>query len=458
MIDNVLTNPTAEMAVLGAAIRDADAARKISLLDSEIFADMAAVAVHKAIKGLVNDGKNVDMVNLLPELEKNPNRPQRADASFLVECAKTLPAVGLYEQYVQMLIDCQARRNLSRFAETLKSKCLDPVAESTEIRQWALREIKDIRIEAESKLEMLGDALIKTYQQVEADHTPEEDGTDGRIYSGIKTLDERLGGLKGGLYVAIGARPGVGKSILALTYCMNAAKAGKRVLLVSLEMDTVQITQRVMASESDVSLKAITGGEDLSDDNWMSLASMMTELNDTPLWYSTTADTIDKVRAAAYQLYENGGIDLIAIDYLQLMEAPYSKRQNRQEQISEISRGLRRLAQELNIPILVLTQLNRESVREKMNGGKREPTMADARESGSIEQDANVFALIHEPTVEEMPTENGKKLYVRAKEKGFKFVRIIIDKNRQGKQCRVDVAFDGAHMKYIDLGGRTDEH
>lgn len=456
MIENVFSNQRAEMAVIGAAIQDGDAAKKIALLDNGLFVGIETAAIHRAIKRLVADGKNVDIVNLFPELDKEDNKPINIDTAFVVECINVIPGVSLYTEYVKILIECNGRRKLNLFAEEMRKRCSDPVAEVNEVRQWALRELKEIRIEVKSNLQTLAEALVSTYCQIEADHATDEEGNDGRIYSGIKTLDERLGGLKGGLYMAIGARPGVGKSILALTYCINAAINGKRVLMVSLEMDTVQITQRVMAAYSNVSLKAITGGEQLTQQDWDDLGMAMSNLGSVEMWYSTEADTIDKVRAAAYQLYEDGGIDLIAIDYLQLMEATYSKRQNRQEQISEVSRGLRKLAQELNIPILVLTQLNRESTHDRINGIKREPTMADARESGAIEQDANIFMLLHEPVIEEMKSEHAKMVFERAKQKGIKIIRLIVDKNRQGKQCRMDVAFDGAHMRYLDLNGQTE--
>ena len=135
------------------------------------------------------------------------------------------------------------------------------------------------------------------------------------------------------------------------------------------------------------------------------------------------------------------------------MEATYAKRQSRQEQISEISRGLRLLAQELQIPILVLTQLNRASVNERYEGKKvkREPTMSEARESGAIEQDANVFILLHNPDRDEMQSEFEISTWENLHDKGMTMMRIIIDKNRQGKRGRLTVAFDGDRMRFLPI-------
>ena len=152
-------------------------------------------------------------------------------------------------------------------------------------------------------------------------------------------------------------------------------------------------------------------------------------------------------------MYENGGLDMIAVDYLQLMEATYAKRQSRQEQISEISRGLKQLAAELKIPILVLTQLNRSSVNERVDGKKvkREPTMSEARESGSIEQDANIFILMHNPGKDEMRDDDEREIWENLDKQGYTMMRLIVDKNRQGKRGRLTVAFDGDHMRFLPI-------
>ena len=342
------------------------------------------------------------------------------------------------------------RRNLYRIGKELMDRAGSP-DEPEAVGEWATRTMKEIRIGSTEQLIPISEACVSTYAQLEADQQhPNEPSR--KILSGISTLDNKLGGLRGGEYIAIGARPSVGKSILALTFCVNAAKQGKKVLLVSLEMNEVQITERILADQSDVPQNTITSGN-LETDAWVGLARAIGPISGLPLWYSLEATTVEKVRRAAYQLYENDGLDMIAIDYLQLMEATYARKQSRQEQISEISRGLRKLAAELKIPILVLTQLNRSSVNERVDGKKvkREPTMSEARESGAIEQDANVFILLHNPDRDEMRDEAERETWDNLEQQGMTMMRLIIDKNRQGKRGRLTVAFDGDHMRFLPI-------
>ena len=447
-MDNVFVNKQAEMAVLGAALRDPDSADKVAKISAEDFYEPANRAIYSAIRVLCDRNDHVDLVTVNAELEKAG--AEFGGFSYLVDCAQACVAPTAGMQYVSILQECAMRRRLYEAGKELCKRAGEGDSEPDETRDWASRTLKDIRLGDAEKLIPLEQALLTTFCQIEDDYKSRDTGS--RILSGIATLDNKLGGLRGGEYVAIGARPSVGKSILALTFCVNAARQGKRVLLVSLEMNEVQITERLMAEDSGVALNRITSGN-VEDEEWLKLSESLTMSAKLKLWYSLEATTVEKVRKAAYQLYENGGLDMIAVDYLQLMDATYSKRQSRQEQISEISRGLRKLAAELKIPILVLTQLNRASVNERVDGKKtrREPTMSEARESGAIEQDANIFILLHDPDRDEMRTDSERETWDKIEQKGMTMMRLIIDKNRQGKRGRVTVAFDGDHMKFYPV-------
>jgi replicative DNA helicase len=151
------------------------------------------------------------------------------------------------------------------------------------------------------------------------------------------------------------------------------------------------------------------------------------------------------VRKAAFQLYENGGLDLICVDYIQLLDTS-KKRNSRQEEVSDISRQLKGLAQDLQIPVIALSQLNRANAREK-----RAPTMNDARESGAIEQDANIFLLLHDPDTDELKNEDLRRLSKTLGDRGMKLIYVNVDKNRQGKKGVFYVAFDGDHMRFLPL-------
>lgn len=447
---SVYYNIEAEKALLGIALEDNKYLKLVTETNPDEFYDQRHKVIQAAMKGLAQEGTAVDLVTMDAWLTRNKQYESSGGAVYLIECTEVGFLKSQAQNYLNIIRECAMRRALYKLGKELMEKT-DSADSPEDIRDWASRTVKEIRLGDAAQVISVMDACITTYEQLGEDQQ-KPDQPAKRILSGIATLDNKLGGLRGGEYVAIGARPSVGKSILALTFCVNAAKQGKRVLLVSLEMNEVQITERILADQSGVPLNVITSGN-IEVEGWEKLAQAINPVAQLPLWYSLEATTVEKVRRCAYQLYENGGLDMIAIDYLQLMEATYAKKQSRQEQISEISRGLRKLAAELKIPILVLTQLNRSSVNERVDGKKvkREPTMSEARESGAIEQDANVFILLHNPGKDEMRDENERELWDNLDKQGYTMMRLIIDKNRQGKRGRLTVAFDGDHMRFLPI-------
>lgn len=444
-------NLEAEASTLGAAMQDAKCAKMLADVPSDLYYDQKHQAVHAAICALVQSERPVDLVTMDQEMRNRNTIDLIGGPATLVEMISYVPTTANMQYYLQIVQACAMRRQLRLIAKELAEKISDPMQDPNEVREWAARTVREVKLGNSVQLISMQEACITTYAQLEADQQRPNEPSK-KIMSGIPTLDNKLGGLRGGEYVAIGARPSVGKSILALTFCANAARQGKRVLLVSLEMNEVQITERILADQGDVPLNVITSGN-LDIASWESIGKAVSPIAKLPLWYCLEATTVEKVRRAAYQLYENGGLDMIAIDYLQLMEATYARRQSRQEQISEISRGLRQLAAELKIPILVLTQLNRSSVNERVDGKKvkREPTMSEARESGSIEQDANIFILLHNPEKDEMRDDSEREMWANLDAQGMTMMRLIVDKNRQGKRGRLTVAFDGDHMRFLPI-------
>lgn len=456
-MESMYFNQEAEEEILSLAMKEADCLRHVTELNRAELYFPEHQAIHDAICALAAARTGVDLITVSDWL----NRNQKIDA------AGGLPMVtGIYgkgfipsmlKSYIKIVHECYSRRKQRQAAKEYIEK-LDSGDDTEETREWMVRQMKDVKEIRDNGLISMQDAAIKTFDQLDKDQKREDQPTN-RILSGITTMDNKLGGLRGSEYVAIGARPSVGKSIFALTYCVNAAKQGKRVLLVSLEMDEVSITERVIASQGGGTLNEITSGN-ITDEGWTNIARVMGPIANLPMWYSVTANTVDKIRRCAYELFENGGIDMIAVDYIQLMEAPGNGRMNRQEEISQISRGLRLMAAELKIPILVLTQLNRLSTKGQMIKGKRvrqEPTMSEARESGAIEQDANIFMLLHDPDESEMRNEEEKEVFRNLKDKGLQMMRIIIDKNRQGKRGRVTLAFDGDHMRFLPIVRDTEQ-
>ncbi len=448
---NSYFNLDAEKSLIGSAMNNQQALKQfVNLRQDSFYAEQHRI-LHQCICALEKTNRDVDMVTMNDWLTKNNLINRVGGIGYLIECSQSGFSVNA-RSYIQIIHECAMNRALFNIGKELTRKTQEGT-DPNEVREWAARQIKEVRMGESIHLIDMQEACQTTYRTLEAEQgVAEDEGSEKTIDTGIDVLDQKLGRLRAGQYVAIGARPSVGKSILALSICVHAAKKGKRVLLVSLEMSETEITERILADEGNVYLGTITSGN-IPVDAWMNMAGAIGKIVNIPLFYSRETETVEKVRQAAYQLYENGGIDLIAIDYLQLMEATYAKRQNRQEQIAEVSRGLKKLAGELQVPILVLTQLNRasEKVMEKGKKIKREPTMSEARESGSIEQDANIFILLHDPKESELESEVEISAYEKAKAYGMTLIRIIVDKNRQGKKGRVTVAFDGNHMRFVPI-------
>jgi len=456
-MDSIYFNQEAEEHILSLAMKEKECLLPVTELRREELYYPEHQVLHEAICSLAAEKNGVDLITVCDWLSRNQKMEAAGGQPLVMEIYAKGFLPSMLKNYMKIIHECFSRRQQRQAAREYAEK-LDSGENTEETREWMVRQMKDVKEIRDNGLISMTDAALKTYEQLEKDQNREDQPTN-RILSGISTMDNKLGGLRGSEYVAIGARPSVGKSIFALTYCVNAAKQGKRVLLVSLEMDEVSITERVIASQGGGTLNEITSGN-ISEEGWISIARVISPVAKLPLWYSVTANTVDKIRRCAYELYENGGIDMIAVDYIQLMEVPGNSRMNRQEEISQISRGLRLMAAELKIPILVLTQLNRMSTKGQMIKGKRirqEPTMSEARESGAIEQDANIFMLLHDPDESEMRNEEEKEVFRNLKDKGLQMMRIIIDKNRQGKRGRVTLAFDGDHMRFLPIVRETEQ-
>lgn len=440
---NAYRNTEAEINVLGAAIQDPQALKLVVEMDTEDFSEPNHRLILAAMKELNSAGNPVDLVTLFTELQKGKRLEIVGGAGYLAQIVSQVVTTANVKTYIKIVRECSTRRRLKAIGEALINASGDNMRDVDEIREKAALTIRDVKAGEGVKLIPQEEAVINTYEKI-ADAQKREGVEENRVMTGIKQLDKMTGGLTGSKLVIIGARPSVGKSIFAMTICTNAAKAGKRVLYISLEMEAEEIMERELSAESMVTLTEVTSDE-VSEEAWMKLAESLPVLCQRKIMYCTEADTVEKVRKAAFFMFENGGIDLICVDYIQLMESG-KKRSSRQEEVADISRGLKKLAQELKIPIIALSQLNRSSQKEK-----RAPTMSEARESGAIEQDANIFILLHDPDVGELKDENLRKLSKNLGDRGMKLIYVNVDKNRQGRKGVFYIAFDGDHMRFLAL-------
>jgi replicative DNA helicase len=279
----------------------------------------------------------------------------------------------------------------------------------------------------------LADVLQPTMDELDA--IASRGGTARGVPTGIRDLDELTNGLQSGQMVVIAARPGVGKSTLGLDIARSASvKHHMPAAIFSLEMSKHEITMRLLSAEAKVPLHHMRAGS-LSDEDWSKLARRMGEIADAPLYIDDSPNmTMMEIRAKARRLKQRNDLKLIVIDYLQLMTSG-KKVESRQQEVSEFSRALKLLAKELELPVIAMSQLNRGSEQRQ----DKKPMLSDLRESGSIEQDADMVMMIHREDMYE-------KESPRAGE-----ADIMLVKHRNGPTANVTVAFQGHYSRFVDM-------
>lgn len=436
-------NIEAEQCCLGAALQDQRSVEQLKNMSMEDFTQPEHRVLYSAILENSDKGNPIDLVNMHSILTTENKIELIGGDSYLVTLVSRVPTTVNMGSYIKIVKECTARRRLKAIGEYLISESGHKDMEVEGIREKAAVSVREVKGSDSLRIIDQQEALAMTYELMEKAQKREGKASD-RIMTGIRPLDRMTGGLSGSKLMIIGARPSVGKSIFAMSICMNAAAAGKRVLYVSLEMEAEELMEREFAAESLVPLTEITSDE-ISDQSWIKLADSLMSLSEKKIFYCTEIHFVEEVRKAAFSLYENGGLDLICVDYIQLLKTT-QKRNSRQEEVADISRSLKWLAQELKIPVIALSQLNRSSAKEK-----RPPTMAEARESGAIEQDANLFLLLHDPDIDELKNDELRRLSKNLSDHGMKLIYVNVDKNRQGKKGVFYIAFDGDHMRFLPL-------
>jgi replicative DNA helicase len=436
-------NVEAEQSVLGAALQDHKALKRMREMDMNAFTQPEHRVLFASMVEADDRRIDVDLVTMHTMLSEQSKLDLIGGDMYLMQLINFVPSTANVGSYIRIVNECATRRQMKAIGEELIRKAGFLDEELDAIREGAALRIRDVKAGGGVKLISQEEAVMMTYDKMEKAQK-REGQTNDRIMTGIRPLDKMTGGLSGSKLMIIGARPSVGKSIFAMTICMNAAKQGKRVLYISLEMEADELMEREFAAASLVPLTEITSDE-ISIDGWKKMAEAFPDLASKPIFYCTDIHFVEDVRKAAFQLFENGGLDLICVDYIQLLKTT-QKRNSRQEEVADISRGLKWLAQELKIPVIALSQLNRASQKEK-----RPPTMAEARESGAIEQDANIFLLLHDPDTTELKNEDLRRLSSNLEKQSMKLIYVNVDKNRQGKKGVFYIAFDGDHMRFLPL-------
>lgn len=433
---NILQNRDAEIAVIGAAMNSLSCARQLADLPADMFSHADTVAAHKAVQRLLARKEKIDLITLEAETGK-----ECECASMLIKAQLDGYTTTMWGQWVALLDDARKRRSVIAAATDAINAARDPGEKP---------ETLAAKLSAAGKVTETGSVSIG---MAEALARLMETFGDNRksCQTGIARFDRLTGGIRGGKLIVIGARPGVGKTALALSMGKHVAQHTGGVLVVSLEMSEEEIMARLYASESGVDVQELESGK-LSEESYATLATCGPLLAALPMRIATRCTTPLQIRRESVRMQENGGLSLVIVDYLQLVRSD-GKHSSRYEEVSEISRELKLLAMDLGVPVIALTQFNRQS---EAGGGreKRAPTMSEAKDSGSIEQDANIFL------VQWAPDRPGDDPYAQqalqiCEAKGWEWQQLIVEKNRQGRTGKINIGFDKAHMTFqnLDLSG-----
>lgn len=426
----MLKNLEAEQTLIGLAVTDYECAEKFIQLPQNTFAFPATVNVYCKIKSMMLEHRKIDAQTVCMAFNDDDTDER---ATILAGSGMAISPV-MYKEYEAICLDLRKRRMLVDVCSRIANQAQDRIYDVDKLEG----DLQGIINDTGNKPQSI--AMIDATTSFATDLTDKKVG----IYTGIAGIDSLTGGLQEGMFVVVGARPGVGKSALAISIARHVASKSGPVLMVSLEMTEKEIIARMVASDSGVDLtKLIT--KNIGDDEWEGIWNSTQNMYILPMRF-TMASTPLQIRREASAMQRDGGLKLIIIDYIQLMRTDsYSK--SRYEQISDITRELKLMAMELEVPILGLTQFNRMSESE---GKKKFPTMAEARDSGSIEQDANMFIIQHPPNDPD-PSSAIYPYWLGCKTRGHELQILRIEKNRHGRTGDILVEFDKPHMRFMTM-------
>ena len=426
---------SAEQAVLGSMLVDSEAVIKaIELLKPEDFYRDDHKEIYTSMLELYNHGQPIDFLTVKENLKLRGLLEKVGADSYITSLIDSVVTTSNIEAYVKIVEEKSTLRLLIKAANDIislgyaESEEVDKIIDTTE------KKIFDVLQNRNSKgYSSLRDILVDSFDKIEELYKSKSKVSG--IESGFKDLDLKTSGLNNSDLILIAARPAMGKSAFALNIASYVAKAKKvPVLIFSLEMSKDQMANRILCSEAGVdSMKVRTGNLDSND--WIKIGNAGGILADIPLYIDDTPGlSSSELRAKCRKAKLEKGVGLVIIDYLQLMESK-SKNDSRQQEISEISRALKILAKELNIPVIALSQLSRAPEQRP----DHRPVLSDLRESGSIEQDADIVMFLYRDDYYNPDTEKKN------------IAEVIIAKNRQGSIGTVELAWLGQYTKFANL-------
>jgi replicative DNA helicase len=417
----------AEESVLGAMLLDKDAVIAVAeFLSAEDFYDERLKAIYEACLDLYESRTPIDVLTVTDRLKKRKALKNIGSSSFLADLANKVPTAAHVEHYGRIVKDTATKRALMSAAGRLVESSMDEGLTANELMDSAESQIFSLSQKNLSQsFTAVRTALAESFDRLDELHKQGE-GMRG-VPTGFPDLDDALAGMQKSNLLILAARPGVGKTSLAMNIAQYVAVNLKRpVGFFSLEMSKEELVDRLLVGQADIDAWKLKTGK-LDEDDFTKLSNAMGELAEAPLYIDDTpALSVLEMRTKARRLQVENGLDFLVVDYLQLARS--RNLENRVQEVSEISQGMKNLARELKIPVLVLSQLSRAI---ETRGGKK-PQLADLRESGSIEQDADVVMFLW-----------------REDDENIENITLDIAKHRNGPLKNIPLRFRGDRIKFF---------
>ncbi|HIS49706.1 MAG TPA: replicative DNA helicase [Candidatus Gallacutalibacter pullistercoris] len=428
-------SPEAEQSVLGAILLDSSCMDRVTeyIPRAEYFYQVNNALIYEAMLSLFTAGRPVDFVTVLEQLKENGDFDESSGKVYLMQLAQFVPIISHVEDYAKIVRDKYDVRTLILAARGILDDAIEGSTDASTLLDSAEQRIFDIRRGKNMQgLQPLNEVIIETFDRLDRLNSPDRDLYRG-IPTGIGELDDTITGLNRSDLIILAARPGMGKTSFALNIARHAAvTARKRVAFFSLEMSREQLASRLLSTESLVSGTKLRTGE-LKEGEWARLIEGGDILSKAPIYLDDNSSiTVPEMKAKIRRLKD---VDLVIIDYLQLMNSA-RRIDNRVQEISEITRNLKIMAKELNVPVITLSQLARGSEKRT----EHRPVLSDLRDSGSIEQDADIVLFLYR----EDYYQNGDSDEDSDKNSG----ECIVAKNRHGELKTVPLHWQGEFMRF----------
>ena len=432
----------AEQAVLGSMLTDKEAVNAAieSLKEDAFYRDDNRI-IFQAIVNLYSKSEPIDIITLKDELESMDKFEQVGGYEYLASLPDKVPTTANVQKYIKIVEEKSILRNLIKTANEIIELGYDPTEDVEDIMDGAEKKIFDIMQSKNQKgYTPIKDVLVESFTKLEELYNRKQHITG--VPTGFAELDYKTAGLHGSELILVAARPAMGKTAFALNLATNAALRGNApVAIFSLEMSKDQLVNRILCSEAMVDSNKVRTGK-LDEDDWVKLAGAIGPLSEAEMYIDDTPGiSVMEIRTKCRKLKMEKNIGLVVIDYLQLVQGSNKRNGSREQEISEISRSLKVLAKELNVPVIALSQLSR-AVEQRDD---HRPMLSDLRESGAIEQDADIVMFLYRDD------------YYNKESAEKDIAEVIIAKQRGGSTGTVKLYWMGNYTKFVNIERRFDD-